>query len=112
MSRALGPRPSLAPGGTAAGWAVLATCWGLAALAGLIWAAARIAAALTGGTVAPFGLVFITDLSHGQTARAWPHTSSAAVAVCCVVLLGLVAALAVAAARLAGARRNAPERSG
>ena len=53
MSRALGPRPSLAPGGTAAGWAVLATCWGLAALAALIWAAARIAAALTGGTVDP-----------------------------------------------------------
>ena len=108
MSRALGPRPSLAPGGTAAGWAVLVTCWGLAALAALIWAAARIAAALTGGTVAPFGLAFITDLAHGQTASAWPRTSSAAVAVACAVLIGVAAALAVAAARAAGARRNVP----
>jgi type IV secretory pathway TraG/TraD family ATPase VirD4 len=108
MSRALGPRPSLAPGGTAAGWTVLATCWGLAALAGLIWAAARIAAVLTGGTVTPFGLVFITDLAHGQTARAWPHTSSAAVGVACVVLTGLAAVVTVAAARVIRVRRNVP----
>jgi hypothetical protein len=108
MSRALGPRPSAAPGGTAAGWAVLATCWGLAALAALIWAAARIAAALTGGTVTPFGLVFVTDLAHGQTAMAWPHTSSAAVGVACVVLTGLAAVVTVAAARVIRVRRNVP----
>jgi hypothetical protein len=100
MSRALGPRPSAAPGGTAAGWAVLATCWGLAA--------ARIAAALTGGTVTPFGLVFVTDLAHGQTAMAWPHTSSAAVGVACVVLTGLAAVVTVAAARVIRVRRNVP----
>jgi type IV secretory pathway TraG/TraD family ATPase VirD4 len=108
MSRALGPRPSLAPGGTAAGWAVLAACWGLAALAALIWAGARIAAALTGGTVAPFGLGFVTDLAHGRTASAWPHTPSAAVAVAVVVLLALAAVLAGAAAGLVGHQRNAP----
>jgi hypothetical protein len=77
---------------------VLATCWGLAALAALIWAAARIAAALTGGTVVPFGLAFITDLAHGQTASAWPRTSSAAVGVACAVLIGVAGVLAVAAA--------------
>jgi type IV secretory pathway TraG/TraD family ATPase VirD4 len=108
MSRALGPRPSAAPGGTAAGWAVLATCWGLAALVGLIWAAARVAAAVTGGTVTPFGLVFVTDIAHGQTARAWPHTSSAAVGVACVVLTGLAAVVAVALARAVSVRRNVP----
>ena len=40
MSRALGPAASTAPGGTAAAWVVLAVCWALAALNGLIWAAA------------------------------------------------------------------------
>ena len=87
---------------------MLITCWGLAALAALIWAAARIAAACTGGTVAPFGTVFITDLAHGQTAHAWPRTSSAAVAVACVVLLALAAALTLIAVRLTGAFRNVP----
>ena len=56
----------------------------------------------------PFGLVFVTDLAHGQTASAWPHTSSAAVGVACVVLTGLAAVLAVAAARVISVRRNVP----
>jgi type IV secretory pathway TraG/TraD family ATPase VirD4 len=92
VSRALGPRPSLAPGGTAAGWAVLITCWGLVAASALIWAAARIAAALTAGTVEPFGIPFITDLAHGRTGRAWPHTPDLAVAVTAVMLAALAAA--------------------
>ena len=50
MSRALAPRPSLAPGGTAGCWAILLGYWGLAALNGLVWASARIAARLSGGT--------------------------------------------------------------
>jgi type IV secretory pathway TraG/TraD family ATPase VirD4 len=108
VSRALGPRPSLAPGGSAAGWAVLATCWGLAALSGLIWAAARIAAAVTGGTVEPFGLDFITDLAHGHTTSAWPHTPAAAVGTTAAVLLTVAAALTVVAARLIGRHWNAP----
>jgi type IV secretory pathway TraG/TraD family ATPase VirD4 len=91
MSRALGPRPSLAPGGTAAGWAILAVCWGLVAVSMLIWAAARIAAALTAGTVEPFGIAFITDLAHGRTGRAWPHTPAAAVAITGVALAALAA---------------------
>jgi len=108
MSRALGPRPSLAPGGTAAGWAVLATCWGLVLLGALIWAAARIAAALTSGSVEPFGMRFITDLAHGRTSSAWPHTPAAAVAVASAVLLALAVVLAVVAARFIGRRWNAP----
>jgi len=43
VSRTLGPRPSAAPGGTAAGWALLAGCWALVALSWLTWAAARLA---------------------------------------------------------------------
>ena len=72
MSRALGPRPSLAPGGTAGCWAVLAGCWGLVALNGIVWAAARIAAGLSGGTAEPFGIKFAADVLHGRTAAAWP----------------------------------------
>ena len=108
MSRALGPRPSLAPGGTAAGWAVLATCWGLVMFSALIWAAARIAAALTSGSVEPFGMTFITDLAHGRTGSAWPHTPAAAVVVASTVLLALAVVLAVVAARFIGRHWNAP----
>ena len=61
MSRALGPRPSLAPGGTAAGWAVLVTCWGLAALAALIWAAARTASRSSSRSTGPERDLYDTD---------------------------------------------------
>ena len=108
MSRALGPRPSFAPGGTAAGWTVLAACWGLAALSAVVWASARIAAALTGGGVEPFGIAFITDLAHGRTAQAWPHTPAAAVAVTTTILLTLACAAAAVLARLIGRGWHAP----
>jgi type IV secretory pathway TraG/TraD family ATPase VirD4 len=98
VSRALGPRPSAAQGGAAAGWAVLAGCWTLVALAGLIWAAARIAAAITGGTTEPFGAGFAGDVLHGRTGRAWPHTPTVAVITTAVVLAGLAALLAGVAA--------------
>jgi type IV secretory pathway TraG/TraD family ATPase VirD4 len=98
----------MAPGGTAAGWAVLACCWGLAAIGALIWAAAKIAAALTAGTVEPFGLTFITDLAHGRTSRAWPHTPAMAVALAAAVLLALAASLAAVAARLVARHAHVP----
>ena len=64
----------MAPGGTAGCWAILAACWGLVALNGLVWAAARIAAGLSGGAAEPFGIKFAADVLHGRTATAWPHT--------------------------------------
>ncbi len=105
-----GPGTAAIPGagGTAAGWAVLASCWGVAALSGLIWVAARIAAALTAGTVEPFGVKFVTDLAHGRTTSAWPHTPAAAVGTAAVVLLAIATMLAVVAARLISRRWNAP----
>ena len=108
MSRALGPRPSAAPGGTAASWAVLAGCWGTVALSGLIWAAAKIAAIITGGTVEPLGTKFASDVLHGRTDRAWPHTPAVAVAIAAVVLIGGAAALATVAGWLIARRRAAP----
>jgi type IV secretory pathway TraG/TraD family ATPase VirD4 len=100
MSRALGPRPSMAPGGSAAGWTVLIGCWALVALSGLIWAAARIAGLLTGGRAEPFGMKFAGDVLHGHTYRAWPHTPTVAVTAVAVVLVGSAAVLAVLAGRL------------
>jgi len=108
MSRALGPRPSVAPGGSAAGWIVLIGCWGLAALGALIWVAARLASALTTGTCEPFGTRFLADIAHSRTSRAWPHTPTTAVLAIAVVLLAL-ACLAVAVPGRAIARhRGAP----
>ena len=42
MSRALGPRPPFAAGNAALAWMLLAAGWGLAGLAWLAWAAARL----------------------------------------------------------------------
>ena len=79
MSRALGPNASAAPGGAAAGWAVLIACWAVVALSGLIWAAAAMAALVMGGTTEPLGTKFAGDLLHGRTQQAWPHTPTIAV---------------------------------
>ena len=108
VSRALGPRPSTVLSGSAAGWAVLITCWSLVALCGLIWAAARLAARITGGTVESFGIKFAGDVLHGRTGRAWPHTPTVAVSVTAVLLIGCIAALVVAAGRVLARWRPAP----
>ncbi len=108
MSRALGPRPSAAPGGGAAGWAVLAGCWSLLALAVLIWVAARLAAAVTGGTAEPFGTKFASGVLHGRTAQAWPHTPTAAVAITTLLLAGCAATLVGLAVRVTARLRPAP----
>ncbi len=108
VTRALGPRPSVAPGGTAAGWAVLIGCWALVAVFGLIWAAARLAAGITGGTVESFGAKFAGDVLHGRTWQAWPHTPTIAVTIIAAVLTGLAAALVIGAAWLTSRLRPAP----
>ncbi len=102
MSRALGPRPSAAPGGTAAGWTVLIASWSVVALCGLIWAAARVAAWVTGGDVSPFGMKFADDVLRGRTAQAWPHTSSLAVSVAFIVLAAGAGAVVLGAVQVAG----------
>ena len=43
-------------------------------------------------------MTFITDLAHGRTGRAWPHTPGVAVALTALVLAALTAvAIAVLA---------------
>jgi type IV secretory pathway TraG/TraD family ATPase VirD4 len=108
MSRALGPRPSIAPGGSAAGWAVLTGCWVVVGASGLVWAAAWLAAAIIGGTAEAYGMKFADDVVHGRTQRAWPHTPTIAVAVATVLLTLCVAALIVGAAWAIARWRPAP----
>ena len=108
MSRALGPRPSITHGGSAAGWVVLIGCWSLVAVCGLIWAAARLAAVVTGGTTESFGIKFASDVLNGRTAQAWPHTPTAVVAATAVVLIGCATALAIGGAWVIARWQSAP----
>jgi type IV secretory pathway TraG/TraD family ATPase VirD4 len=108
VSRALGPRPSIAHGGSAAGWVVLIGCWSLVAVCGLIWAAARLAAVVTGGTTESFGIKFASDVLNGRTAQAWPHTPTAVVAATAVVLIGCATALAIGGAWVIARWQSAP----
>ncbi|HTT52861.1 MAG TPA: TraM recognition domain-containing protein [Streptosporangiaceae bacterium] len=108
MSRALGPRPSAAPGSTAGGWAVLIASWSMLALLGFLWVAAATAAAITGGRTEPLGLSFIRDVVHGRWHQAWPHTPTIAVIITAVVLGAVITALATAAVQLFARFRSAP----
>jgi type IV secretory pathway TraG/TraD family ATPase VirD4 len=108
MSRALGPRPSIAPGGSAAGWGVLVCCWALVALFSLIWAAAWIASVIADGRVHPFGIKFVSILLNGETYRDWPHTPTIAVIITAVVLVACTVALAVGTGLLVARFRRAP----
>jgi type IV secretory pathway TraG/TraD family ATPase VirD4 len=98
VSRALGPRPHVLPGGTAAGWAVLIGCWLVVAACGLIWAAARLAAGIMGKTTESFGVKFAADLVHGRTGQAWPHTPTVMVGAAAVVVTLCAGAVVIGAA--------------
>jgi TraM recognition site of TraD and TraG len=100
VSRALGPRPPLAAGNAALAWVLLAAAWGLAGLAWLAWAAARLAAALTGGQVLPFRMRWVTAVLHGRTGQAWPGTPTSLVAVTGAVLAAVLATAAFTAWRI------------
>jgi type IV secretory pathway TraG/TraD family ATPase VirD4 len=108
MTRALGPRPSIAPGGSAAGWAILIVTWGVLALLDIVWAAATIAAKLTGGRAQPFGIKFVKNIMNGSAHRDWPHTPTGAVIAVGIVLAALAVTLVVAVWRLAVRLRPAP----
>jgi hypothetical protein len=108
VSRALGPRPSMAPGGSAAGWVVLIGCWSLVWLGWLTWLGARLASGLTGGRCGPFCLKFPTEIVRGDTRAAWPGTPTWLVAAITLVLLALAATVVVATARLVARYRGAP----
>jgi len=108
VSRAIGPRPPFAAGNAALAWTLTAAVWGIIGLAWLAWAAARLAAALAGGRVPPFGTRWASALAHGRTAQAWPGTPTPLVAVTGGVLAALLAAVAVIAWRIIARRITQP----
>ena len=87
---------------------MLACSWALLALSGLIWAAAAVAAAITGGRAQPFGMRFVKNILNGYANRDWPHTPTAAVIIAAAVLVGGALALAVVAGRLTARLRPVP----
>jgi type IV secretory pathway TraG/TraD family ATPase VirD4 len=74
MSGALGPKASMWHSNAAVGWMILAACWVPIGCLWIVWAAAHVAAALTGGHVHPFGGVFALAIARNQTSVAWPGT--------------------------------------
>jgi hypothetical protein len=108
VSRALGPRPPFAAGNAALAWMLLAAGWGLAGLAWLAWAAARLAAAIDGGRVPPFSVRWLTAALHGRTAQAWPGTPTPLVAVTGAVLAAALTAAGLAVWRLAARHITRP----
>ena len=108
MSRAIGPRAPLAGGNSLGAWIVLGLGWGLAALTALAWAGARIAAALTGGRVPPFGAHWVDDLARMRTGLAWPGTPTALVVAAWMVLACAVGVMAAVVWRLAAERIPQP----
>jgi hypothetical protein len=87
---------------------VLLGVWLLVAVCGLIWAAAWLAAGITGGTTEPFGIKFAVDVVHGRTGQAWPHTPTVAVAVAAALLTLGIAALVISVAWVVARWRPAP----
>jgi type IV secretory pathway TraG/TraD family ATPase VirD4 len=85
-------------------WCLLALCWGLFALTGLVWVAAQTAAALAGGHVPPFGEQWATELARGRTGRAWPGTPTALVATFAAAFAGSATAVIATVWRVIAAR--------
>jgi type IV secretory pathway TraG/TraD family ATPase VirD4 len=55
-------------------WLVVLAGWGLVAVTWLAWLAARVAAALAGRRIPPFGERWVYSLLRGHTAATWPGT--------------------------------------
>ncbi|GAA2170162.1 type IV secretory system conjugative DNA transfer family protein [Actinomadura napierensis] len=102
MTRALGPRASILDSNAGPAWLVLAGCWSPVAALALVWASAKLASAVAGGTVAPFGTDFALVLVRHQFQRAWPETPTPLVALVLMLLLvALGSTLWVACRRIA-----------
>ena len=75
---------------------VLLIGWGLVIAAWLAWLAARIAAALAGGHVPPFGERWIITLARWRTSQAWPGTPTLLVVLIALLLAcGVITAVAM-----------------
>ena len=92
MSRVLGPRQPVTASSSMPGWFVFGACLVLVIPVFVVWAAARIAAAIGGGHVPGFGIGFGIDVADRHTRAAWPGVPTPLVITCTAV----IAAVAVA----------------
>ena len=81
---------------------------GLAAGAWLAWAAAWIAAALTGHRISPYGEHWIISLARGRTGQTWPGTPTVLVLLLGAALAGAAIAAGIVTWRLIAARIPRP----
>ncbi len=110
MNRALGPRAPVTASSAAPGWIVLGCCWSIPAVAFVVWAAARAAAALAGGHVTAYGPAFCADLAGGRTRDAWPGVPTALVLTFAAAAgAAIAAAITVAWAKAAPRWLHAPD---
>src|SRR6516162_9507664 len=108
MSRAAGPRVPILAGSGAGVWVVLLLGWGLAVGAWLAWLAARIAAALTGHRISPYGEHWIISLARGRTGQTWPGTPTVLVLLLGAALAGAAIAAGIVTWRVIAARIPRP----
>lgn len=88
---------------------MLGLCWGLAAVAALVWAAAKIASGLAAGRCESFGVIFVTDLARGDTRAAWPGTPTTAVIAAAVALSAAAGSVVLVVWRLVARLRADPD---
>ncbi|GAA0544574.1 hypothetical protein GCM10009546_03310 [Actinomadura livida] len=70
-----------------AAWLVLAACWIPIVALWVVWIAAKLSAAATGGSVMPFGTDFAVALTRGHADVAWPGTPTPLVLLILVLLI-------------------------
>ena len=93
MSRVLGPRQPVTASASTPGWIVLGACWVLVIPVFVVWAGARIAAAIGGGHVRGFGITFVIDVAGRHTRAAWPGVPTPLVIACTAVIAAVAAAV-------------------
>ncbi|KOX13704.1 hypothetical protein ADL05_18570 [Nocardiopsis sp. NRRL B-16309] len=90
-------------------WIVLGLLWGVVGLFACVWAAAWVAAALTGGSVAPFSGQWVGALVRGHTEQTWPGTPTPAVIATGIVVVAAASTLVFFVMRAVLSRRSAPD---
>ncbi|MEU0237609.1 TraM recognition domain-containing protein [Nocardiopsis sp. NPDC006198] len=108
MSRTLGPQTSPLQSQQAP-WIILGAAWGLVALFACVWAAAWVAAALAGGSVAPLSGEWVGDLVRGHTDQTWPGTPTPVVISVAGVFVLAAGTVAVLVTRFVLKRQTRPD---
>jgi type IV secretory pathway TraG/TraD family ATPase VirD4 len=92
------------------GWIVLVACWILVIPVFVVWAGARMAAAMAGGHVRGFGIAFAADLADRRTRAVWPGVPTPLVVTCAAAITALAVAVCWTVWVIAGPRlMHAPD---